>query len=353
VTAANFDIFPVNVLTGFLGSGKTTLLRRLLSSELSGETAVLINEFGEVGIDNLLVAEVAPDTVLLKTGCVCCSIRGELKEAFLGLLSKRQKGVIPPFVRVILETTGLAEPAPILATLLADPVLCHHFRLGLVITVVDCVNAQSQRESFSEWTAQVTAADRLVISKVDLVDQETYAALQDSLAKMNHAASKLLAAEVDTSDLLLLGSGLHSLSPETEARRWVEQTRGGLQGPWPKWPDEMGDAPIHRPLHQEEGMVKSFCLVLEEQLNWIGFGLWLSMLLNRHGADILRVKGILHIAGAEYPIAIHGVQHLVHPPVHLTTWPSQDRTSRIIFIVRNITQEAIERSFKIFCRNLN
>lgn len=350
MTTANFDIFPVNVLTGFLGSGKTTLLRRLLASELSGETAVLINEFGEVGIDNLLVAEVAPDTVLLKTGCVCCSIRGELKEAFLGLLSKRQKGDIPPFARVILETTGLAEPAPILATLLADPVLCHHFRLGLVITVVDCVNAEFQRESFPEWTAQVTAADRLVISKVDLADQETYAALQDSLAKMNHAASKLLAAEVDASDLLLLGSGLHSLVPETEARRWVEQT-----GPEPgeRWPDEMGEAFIHRPHHQEEGAVKSFCIVIEEQVNWIGFGLWLSMLLNRHGANILRVKGILYLAGAEYPIAIHGVQHLVHPPVHLTTWPSQDRTSRIIFIVRNLTPEAVERSFKIFCGNLS
>jgi G3E family GTPase len=196
----------------------------------------------------------------------------------------------------------------------------------------------------------VTAADRLVISKVDLADQETYAALQDSLAKMNHAASKLLAAEVDASDLLLLGSGLHSLVPETEARRWVEQT-----GPEPgeRWPDEMSEAFIHRPHHQEEGAVKSFCLVIEEQVNWIGFGLWLSMLLNRHGANILRVKGILYLAGAEYPIAIHGVQHLVHPPVHLTTWPSQDRTSRIIFIVRNLTPEAVERSFKIFCGNLS
>ena len=352
MTAANFDVFPVNVLTGFLGSGKTTLLRRLLSSELAGETAVLINEFGEVGIDNLLVAEVAPDTVLLKTGCVCCSIRGELKEAFLGLLSKRQSGDIPPFVRIILETTGLAEPAPILATLLADPVLCHHFKLGLVITVVDCVNAEFQRESFPEWTAQVTAADRVVISKVDLADQETYAALQDSLAKMNHAASKLLAAEVDASDLLL-GSGLHSLAPETEARRWVEQTRSEPGEPRLDWSDEPGDLPVNRPHHQEEGAVRSFCLVFEEQVNWIGFGLWLSMLLNRHGANILRVKGILHLAGTDYPVAIHGVQHLVHPPVHLTSWPSQDRTSRIIFIVRNLSPEAVERSFKTFCGNLS
>jgi G3E family GTPase len=348
VTAANFAIFSVNVLTGFLGSGKTTLLRRLLSSEFSGETAVLINEFGEVGIDHLLVGEVAPDTVLLKSGCVCCSIRGELKDAFLGLFSRRQKGEIPPFRRVILETTGLAEPAPIFATLLADPILCHHFRLGLVITVVDCVNAEFQKQSYPEWTAQVTAADRLVISKVDLVGQGTCASLQESLTKMNRAALIVLAADVNASDFLLLGSGLHDLAPETEARRWIDQTRSESVE---SICDEMAGSHPHRP-HHEEGAVKSFCLVFEEQINWAGFGLWLSMLLNRHGANILRVKGILNIAEAKYPIAIHGVQHLVHPPVHLTTWPDKDRRSRIIFIVRNLTQETIERSFKAFCEVL-
>jgi G3E family GTPase len=209
VTGAGFDVVPVNVLTGFLGSGKTTLLRRLLSSDLPTETAVLINEFGEVGIDHLLVGEIAPDVVLLKSGCVCCSIRGELKDAFVRLFSRRQKGEMPPFRRVMVETTGLADPD-----------------------------------------------------------------------------------------------------------------------------------------------VTSFCLTFETQIDWTGFGLWLSMLLNRHGANILRVKGILNIARASYPVAVHGVQHLVHPPVHLTEWPDDDRRSRIVFIVRGLDKQQIERSFAVFSGGL-
>ncbi len=337
MTVPAFEAISVNVLTGFLGSGKTTLLRRLLSSDASGETAVLINEFGEVGIDHLLVGEIAPDMVLLKSGCVCCSIRGELKDAFLQLFSRRQKGEIPPFRRIILETTGLAEPAPILSTLLADPVLRHHFRLGLVISVVDCVNAELQQRSFPEWTAQVAAADRLIISKADLVAESKCASLRKSLTRMNPAASIALAHEINAGDLLLLGAGLRDTAPQTEVRRWV---------------DHMPAEAVPRHRHHAEDLVTSFCLLFERQINWIGFGLWLSMLLNRHGAQILRVKGILHIAQAEYPIAIHGVQHLVHPPVHLTTWPDEDRRSRIVFIVRQITPEAIERSFKAFCETL-
>ena len=345
---ADLDVIPVNVLTGFLGSGKTTLLRRLLSCESSGETAVLINEFGEVGIDHLLVAEVAPDTVLLKSGCICCSIRGELKDAFIGLFSKRQKGEIPPFRRVVLETTGLAEPAPILATLLADPVLRHHFRLGLVITVVDCVNAELQKKSYTEWSAQVAAADRLVITKVDLVAAERCASLRRALAKMNPAASILLVTEVESGDLPLLGSGLHGAVSDVNGRLWTAQIGSEFKEPTR---DGMPASSQHHQ-HTPDQPVTSFCLVFEKQINWISFGLWLSMLLNRHGTNILRVKGILNIAEAKYPIAIHGVQHLVHPPVHLTSWPDDDRFSRIIFIVRDIRREAIERSFKVFCEVL-
>jgi G3E family GTPase len=345
VTVADFAVIPVNVLTGFLGSGKTTLLRQLLSSEASGETAVLINEFGEIGIDHLLVGEVAPDTVLLKSGCVCCSIRGELKDAFLQLFSRRQKGEIPPFRRIILETTGLAEPGPILATLLSDPVLRHHFRLGLLIAVVDCVNAEFQQRSFSEWTAQVTAADRLIISKADLVTENKCLSLRESLTRVNPAASIALADEIDAGDLLLLGSGLHDTTPQAEVRRWIDHLPGEAVPQASEGNREL--YPLHQ--HIAEDLVTSFCLLFEKQINWIGFGLWLSMLLNRHGAQILRVKGILNIAQAEYPIAIHGVQHLVHPPVHLKTWPDEDHRSRIVFTVRQITREAIERSFNAFC----
>jgi G3E family GTPase len=347
VTGTAFDIIPVNVLTGFLGSGKTTLLRRLLSSERSGETAVLMNEFGAVGIDHLLVGEIAPDIVLLKSGCVCCSIRGELRDAFVQLFSRRQKGDVPPFRRIILETTGLADPAPILATLLADPVLRHHFRIGLVIAVVDCVNADVQQSLYTEWTSQVTAADRLIISKADLVPQETCAALQHSLLKVNSSAPIVLSADIDAGDLLLLDAGLHGPVPQTEVQRWMDRS-------WNKSLNEISEdaEALSHHQHAQYSAVTSFCLVFEEQINWTAFGLWLSMLLNRHGRNVLRVKGILNLSGANYPVAIHGVQHLVHPPVHLPAWPDEDRRSRIVFIVRGIEKQAVERSFKAFCEHL-
>ena len=344
-----FDVVPVNVLTGFLGSGKTTLLRRLLSSERSTETAVLINEFGEVGIDHLLVGEIAPDVVLLKSGCVCCSIRGELKDAFVRLFSRRQKGEVPPFRRVMVETTGLADPAPILGTLLADPVLRHHFKLGLVVTVVDCINADLQRQLHPVWTAQVAVADRLIVSKADLAGEERCARLRHSLAEMNPAAPIALAADIGSGDDLLLGAGLHGPAAQAEVKRWTNPPRRrALQ----VLGDEEGRDPRLRPEQNAHGDVTSFCLVFETQIDWTGFGLWLSMLLNRHGANILRVKGILNVTQASYPVAIHGVQHLVHPPVHLKEWPDDDRRSRIVFIVRGLDRQCIERSFAVFSGGL-
>ena len=349
MTGAAFEVVPVNVLTGFLGSGKTTLLRRLLASDLSTETAVLINEFGEVGIDHLLVGEIAPDVVLLKSGCVCCSIRGELKDAFTRLFSRRQRGEVPPFRRVMIETTGLADPAPIVATLLADPVLRHHFRLGLVVTVVDCVNADLQRQMHPVWAAQVAAADRLIVSKADLAGEGRCASIRRRLAEMNPAAPIVLAADIGSGDDLLLGAGLHGPAPQVEVKRWIDPSRRrALQ--------VVGDGENHDPRlrsgHDAHGEVTSFCLVFETQIDWTGFGLWLSMLLNRHGANILRVKGILNVAQASYPVAIHGVQHLVHPPVHLKGWPDDDRRSRIVFIVRGLERPQIETSFAVFSGGL-
>src|SRR6201998_2428766 len=203
MTTVSFDLIALNVITGFLGSGKTTLLRNLLASDLGHETAVLINEFGEVGIDHLLVGEVAPDTVLLKSGCVCCSIRGELKDALVQLFSRRQKGEVPKFCRVILETTGLADPAPIFATILSDPMLRHHFRLGVIVTVVDAFNAALHERLHPEWTAQVAAADRLVLTKRDLVTDQAGEALQKHLERINPAALILTGDEVKPQDPLL------------------------------------------------------------------------------------------------------------------------------------------------------
>ena len=346
MTTMSFDLIALNVITGFLGSGKTTLLRNLLASDLGNETAVLINEFGEVGIDNLLVGEIAPDTVLLKSGCVCCSIRGELKDALVQLFSRRQKGEIPQFRRVILETTGLADPAPIFATVLADPMLRHHFRLGVIVTVVDAFNAALHEQLHPEWTAQVTAADRLVVTKMDLVTEQAFASLQKHLQTVNPAALILTGADVKPQDPLLLSAGLHESRPEIEAEHWIQN----LRTPAGNGKEEIEAASEHE--HSTHSRADSFCLVFDHQINWTAFGLWLSMLLNRHGRNVLRVKGILNISGAEYPVAIHGVQHLVHPPVHLPRWPDRDRRSRIVFIVDGLERQAVEQSFKTFCEFL-
>lgn len=321
----------LNVITGFLGSGKTTLLKRLLQDEAMGDSALLINEFGDVGIDHLLVEEVAPDTVLLPSGCVCCSIRGELKDALLSLLERRTRGEIPQFRRVILETTGLADPAPILATLSNDPQLRGRFHIGLVVTLVDASHAVLQERLHPEWLAQVAAADRLLLSKTDLVDTASLDALKAHLQHLNFSAPLLDASDIHSGDQLLLGEGVRSAEPAKEVARWKLHTA--------------------QPAVSRHGDAQVCCLTFEEPLDWVGFGVWLSMLLRCHGERILRVKGLLNVNASQAPIVIHGVQHCLHAPVHLPSWPGDDRTSRLVFILRGLEPDQLRRSFNVFARS--
>ncbi|GFZ68329.1 cobalamin biosynthesis protein CobW [Pseudomonas amygdali pv. eriobotryae] len=318
----------LNVITGFLGSGKTTLLKRLLADEDMGETALLINEFGDVGIDHLLVEEVAPDTVLLPSGCVCCTVRGELKDALLGLLERRNRGEIPAFRRVILETTGLADPAPILTTLSNDPQLRGRFHIGLIVTLVDACHATLQERLHPEWLAQIAAADRLLLSKTDLVDQPALDALRQHLQALNFSAPLRDTAQIHSGDQLLLGEGMRSDQPAAEVTRWQ----------------------LHRVLSTSarHGDAQVCCLTFERPLDWVGFGVWLSMLLRCHGDRILRVKGLLNVNDNQAPIVIHGVQHCLHAPVHLAAWPGEDRTSRLVFILRGLDPELLRRSLEVF-----
>ncbi|PBP88863.1 cobalamin biosynthesis protein CobW [Pseudomonas syringae] len=318
----------LNVITGFLGSGKTTLLKRLLADENMGDTALLINEFGDVGIDHLLVEEVAPDTVLLPSGCVCCTVRGELKDALLGLLERRNRGEIPAFRRVILETTGLADPAPILTTLSNDPQLRGRFHIGLIVTLVDACHATLQERLHPEWLAQVAAADRLLLSKTDLVDESVLDGLREHLQALNFSAPLLDTADVYSGDQLLLGEGMRSDEPAAEVTRWQ----------------------LHRVLSTSarHGDAQVCCLTFERPLDWVGFGVWLSMLLRCHGERILRVKGLLNVNDNQAPIVIHGVQHCLHAPVHLAAWPGEDRTSRLVFILRGLDPDLLRRSFEVF-----
>jgi G3E family GTPase len=326
----------VNLLTGFLGSGKTSLLRRLLRQPALQDTAVLINEFGEVGLDHLLVEEVDEEVVLLKSGCVCCSIRGDLKDGLGRLYGRMQQGEVPPFRRVVIETTGLADPVPIVASFLADPALRHHFRLGHVVTVVDAVNGIENLEAFEEAGKQVALADRLVVSKTDLAGPVQVEALARRLARLNPTALIHCSAEDDDPAppaLLLQDEQEDPAGQGAEVRRWLAAAEAG---------DDAHD-------HHTAGL-GTFCLAAEAPLDWAAFGLWLSMLLNRHGAAILRVKGLLQVQGVERPVVIQGVQHLVHKPEHLDAWPEGRPQTRLVVIGRGLDRAAIERSFHAFCR---
>ncbi|MCX8998409.1 GTP-binding protein [Rhizobiaceae bacterium BDR2-2] len=328
------EFTPVNLLTGFLGSGKTTLLRRMLNDPALSDTAVLINEFGEAGLDHHLVERIDDNMVLLQSGCICCTVRGELVDALRDLHSRRERGLIPPFSRVMIESTGLADPFPTLSTIKADPVLRHHFRPGSVIATVDAVNGARQLDVYVESNRQAAIADWLVLTKSDLARADADDGLRERLRRLNPDASiidvhdpALSVAELVAGSDATRGAGLQSASGF-----YCEDSRELVTA--------AGEA--------HSAAFRSFVLSVDRAIDWTAFGIWLTMLINRHGERVLRVKGILNIEGEDRPVAIHGVQHLVHTPVHMGGWSSQDRRSRIVFIVDGLDATLLKRSFEAF-----
>jgi G3E family GTPase len=301
---------PVALVTGFLGSGKTTLIASLLGHPAMGETAVIVNELGEVGIDHHLLRRVDERTVLLRSGCLCCTLRGDLADELRDLLGRRDRGEIPAFRRVVVETTGLADPAPVVYTLLAEPVVKHHYALESVVTTVDAQHGLRREESLR----QVAAADTIVVTKTDLA---AGAALGERLAALNPAARVLEASFGDVSPDDVLAPARHPREP----------------------------APGHAA--HAHGDVGAVTVVLDEPVDWAAFGIWLTMLLQARGATLYRVKGLLD-TGAAGPVLVDGVQHVVHPPVHLDAWPDGDRRSRIVFIGERLDREALTRSLAAF-----
>jgi G3E family GTPase len=337
------QLTPVNVLTGFLGSGKTTLLQRLLKLPALHDTAVLMNEFGEVGLDHHLLERVDETTVLLQSGCLCCTIRGDLSAALRELHFKRDRGSIPSYRRLVIETTGLADPLPVLTTITADPVLCHHYRLGNVITTVDAVNGDSQLDRRHESVKQAAIADRLVVTKTELADRHTVDALIERLRALNPSADIICGSSMDDQAERLLTYDLFDLSTKTEeVRRWFAQAASIEVN------DGAGGQRHSHDLNRHGDDIQAFCLTFEEPLDWTAFGIWLTMLLNCHGQSVLRVKGILNISGETTPVAIHAVQQLVHAPVHMERWPDQDRRSRIVFITKGLNSDHLKRSLSAF-----
>ena len=337
-------LIPVNLITGFLGSGKTTLLNRLLRSPRLASTAVLVNEFGEVGLDHLLLETLDAETVILQSGCVCCTIRGDLAAAMRNLHSKRERGKVPAFDRLAIETTGLADPAPIVSTLIAEPVLRHHFRLGNIVATVDAVNGPAQLAEHPESVKQAAIADRLVITKSDIADPAAVARLRTDLGRLNPSAPILLGGQdIDPGDLM--ASDVYDpASKSREVQRWLAEEASHARA--------ADHAHGHDPNRHGRG-IRAFCITFERPLDWTAFGLWLTMLLHAHGQNVLRVKGLLNVLDVGSPVVIHGVQHVVHPPAHLDRWPSADRRSRLVLIVRGLDPAAIERSLAAFSRLAN
>ena len=329
------DLIPVNVLTGALGSGKTTLLKALLRAPRLTGTMVLVNELGEIGIDHHLVEHASESTLLLENGCLCCAMRDDLKTALKDLHSRRDRGEIPRYERVVVETTGIADPVPIAYTLLAEPVLQHHYRLGNVVTVVDAVNIPAQLDRFTESVRQVALADRLVVSKLDLAGPGAMEALRPRLTALNPAAPIMAADAPDLDPVDLLITDIHDRqSKSREVERWMRATHAA--------------AVVHGGHDSHPDAITACCFTFDTVLDWTAFGVWMSMLLHRHGDRVLRMKGLLNVAGVPGPVLINGVQHLVHPPAHLDRWPDEDRRSRLVVISHGLDRDEIECSLHAF-----
>jgi G3E family GTPase len=306
-------MLPATIVTGFLGSGKTTLLNRLLLDARLARSLVVINELGEVGIDHLIVAAPAENVRLLSSGCLCCRIGGELVETLAGAWRARQSGAVPAFERVLIETSGLADPVPIAHTLVNDASVGKFLHLESIITVIDALYGASQLVHHDEARKQVAVADLVLHSKTDLAAPADSAEVRAAIAQLNPLAEQLTVSELDPQRLFALRR-----QPFTILQAKAKHSIG----------------------------IRSFVLSHDEPVSKTALATWLSMLASFKGADLLRVKGIANVEGEPYVIDV--VQSVIHEPFRLGSWPAADRRTAIVFIVRNLERKAIERTFSAF-----
>jgi G3E family GTPase len=327
------DTLPVTLLMGFLGAGKTSLLKRALADPRFADTAVVINEFGDVGLDHLLVDVVPEVTVEVTEGCLCCTVRGDIRRALLLLLERSERGEIPLFSRLVIETTGLADPAPVIHTLMVDPGLQRRFHLSQVVTLVDAVNGLETLENHVEGCKQVAVADQLVLSKTDLVAPS--ADLLAMLARLNPSAERLISAD-PTFDLRVLLGGVDRFDPAargTDVLAWLG-----------------AEATAHHHHHhhhldvnRHSDRIQAYTVILDQPISRWAFSIAMELLAANQGANLLRVKGLVALAEhPDQPVVIHAVQHAFHEPLRLERWPSDDHRSRIVFIVRDIPKDTMD-----------
>lgn len=345
---------PLTILTGFLGSGKTTLLNRLLKDPALRDTVVIMNEFGEIGLDHLLVETVDEGMVLLSAGCLCCTVRGDLIATLEDLLRKRDNDRILPFKRVIIETTGLADPAPILHAVLYHPYLSMRYAVDGVVTVVDAVNGAATLDAHREAVKQAAVAERIVVAKTDLVqDQTSLTQLRERLRQLNPGAVLL---DADAPAEAVISGGLFGLDGKiADVAEWLkteaveEAERASHAHQHGHHHHHHGHDHHHHDVNRHDEKIRAFCLTSDAPVRQGTLDMFLDLLRSSQGAKLLRVKGLVALAeDPEHPVVIHGVQHVVHVPAVLPRWPSEDRRSRLVFIVDDLERETVEKLWNAF-----
>ena len=329
------SLIPTTVLTGFLGSGKTTLLNALLQHRGLTDTAVLVNEFGEVGIDHLLVDTLDEDVVLLNAGCLCCTIRNDLVGALSDLHEKRAVGLVPPFKRVVIETTGLADPAPILHTLLSHERVSENYCVDGIVTTIDAIHGQHQLSENIESLKQAAVADRLVVTKTDMREATDIDALTARLRAINPAARVLEVVNGSVEPSALLDTGLYTIEDKhPDVAAWLSEAQVTAQ-----------HSHNHHDVSRHDDRISSFALRADVPVKIHRLVAWIERLLEYEGENLLRLKGILDVEGSDVPIVVHGVQHIFHPLTRLAQWPDDERLSRLVLIGRDLEASTIQQSF--------
>jgi G3E family GTPase len=344
---------PVSVVTGFLGSGKTTLLNRLLKDPALKDTAVIINEFGDVGIDHLLVEQSSDGIIELSDGCLCCTVRGELVDTLSDLIDRLQTGKIKALSRIVIETTGLADPAPVLAAIMGHPALVQALRLDGVITVVDAVNGGATLDSHMEAVKQAAVADRIVLTKTDLgAGAAGEADLILRLRHLNPGARILRPSAEEASVAALFNCGLFDPAAKTaDVARWLNEEGFRDRGHERHGLEHHGHAHDHHhhDVNRHDLSISAFTLIHDQPVPMVSVQMFLDLLQSTHGERLLRMKGIICLAeDPARPLVIHAVQAVMHPPARLKEWQGGDRRTRLVMITKDLPEEYVRQLFDAF-----
>ncbi|WP_077959841.1 CobW family GTP-binding protein [Ensifer adhaerens] len=352
---------PVSILTGFLGAGKTTLLNRLLKDPDLSDTAVIINEFGDVSIDHLLVEASSDGVIELSDGCLCCTVRGELVDTLADLMDRMQTGKIKPLKRVVIETTGLADPAPVLQSVIGNPIIAQNFRLDGVVTVVDAVNGLQTIANHEEALKQVAVADRIVISKTGLAEASVRDALTARIRALNPRAPLIDGDSAEAGRAGLFDCGLYDPSSKiADVGRWLQDEahddhhhdhdHGHDHHEHDNHHDHGHDNHHHHDVTRHGGDIRSFSIVHDRPIEPMALDMFIDLLRSAHGEKLLRMKAIVAVADRpERPLVLHGVQNVFHTPERLAAWPDpNDRRTRMVLITKGLTEDFVRDLFDAF-----